>query len=141
MRGQAKGRERMENSQIFPSTNAILTGARSMPIAELERLVNQLIAIRTERVAPHLTAEEGGLLTCINQGLPTTDRYRLRELLGRKDDGSITDIEWQELTALTDRLDLIQADQLTALTELGQLRGITLDEVMTQLGIQFPNYD
>jgi hypothetical protein len=60
----------MENPQIPPSTNAILTAARSMPIAELERLIDQVIAIRAERVAPHLTAEQSRLLSRINQGLP-----------------------------------------------------------------------
>ncbi|HKX31237.1 MAG TPA: STAS/SEC14 domain-containing protein [Blastocatellia bacterium] len=131
----------MENPQTPPSTSAILTAARSMPIAELERLVDQVIAIRAERVAPHLTAEESRLLARINQGLPGADRSRMRALIEKRDNEAITEAEWQELAALTDRLELMQADRLGALTGLAGLRGITLDEVMTQLGIQFPDHD
>jgi hypothetical protein len=42
---------------------------------------------------------------------------------------------------LTDRLELLHAERLAALTELAKLRGVTLDEVMSQLGIQFPEHD
>lgn len=131
----------MENLQNSPSANAILTAVRQMPIAEMEQLVDQVIAIRAERVAPHVTADESALLACINQGLPADERARLRALVEKRDDETITDGEWQELASLTDRLELLHADRLAALAELAKLRGITLDEVMSQLGIQFPDHD
>ena len=131
----------MENMQTPPSMNAILTTVRQMPIDELEHLVDQVIAIRAERVAPHLTADESSLLARINQGLPTEDRARMRALIEKRDDETITAEEWQELAALTDRLELLHADRLAALAELAKLRGVTLDEVMSQLGIQFPDQD
>lgn len=131
----------MENLQASVSTNAILTAVRQMPIAELERLVDQVIAIRAARVAPHLTADESALLARINQGLPAADRAKLRALVALRDDETISAGEWQELAALTDQLELLHADRLGALVELAQLRGVTLDEVMSQLGIQFPDHD
>jgi hypothetical protein len=131
----------MENMQSSPSVKAILTTLRQMPIAELEELVDQVIAIRAERVAPHLTADESALMTRINKGLPAEDRARMRALIERRDDETITTEEWQELTALTDRLELLHADRLAALAELAKLKGVTLDEVMRQLGIQFPDHD
>lgn len=131
----------MENLQTSPSTNAILTAVRQMPIAEMEQLVDQVIAIRAERVAPHVTADESALLARINQGLPADERARLRALVEKRDDETITDGEWQELASLTDRLELLHADRLAALAELAKLRGVTLDEVMSQLGIRFPDHD
>ena len=131
----------MENMQTSPSVNAILTTVREMPIAELEQLVDQVIAIRAERVAPHLTADESALLARINQGLPAEDRARMRALIEKRDDETIAAEEWRELAALTDRLELLHADRLAALAELAKLRGVTLDEVMSQLGIQFPDHD
>jgi hypothetical protein len=131
----------MENMQTSPSVNAILTTVRQMPISELEQLVDQVIAIRAERVAPHLTADEGALLARINKGLSHEDRARMRALIERRDDETISTEEWQELAALTDRLELLHADRLAALVELAKLRGVTLDEVMSQLGIQFPDHD
>jgi hypothetical protein len=68
----------MENMQTSPSVNAILTAMRQMPIAELEQLVDQVIAIRAERVAPHLNADESASLARINQSLPAEDRNRMR---------------------------------------------------------------
>lgn len=121
--------------------NAILTTVRQMPIAELEQLVDQVIAIRAERVAPHLTADESVLLARINQGLSAEDRARMRALIEKRDDETIAAEEWRELAALTDRLELLHADRLAALAELAKLRGVTLDEVMKQLGIQFPDHD
>jgi len=131
----------MENLQTSPSASAILTAVRQMPIAEMEQLVDQVISIRAERVAPHVTADESALLARINQGLPDDDRARLRALVEKRDDETITEAEWQELAALTDRLELLHADRLAALAELAKLRGVTLDEVMSQLGIQFPDHD
>ena len=41
-----------------------------MPITELEQLVDQVIAIRAERVAPHLSADERALLARSPAGKP-----------------------------------------------------------------------
>ena len=131
----------MENMQASPSVNAILTTVRQMPIADLEQLVDQVIAIRAERVAPHLTADESALLARINKGLSQEDRVRMHALIEKRDDETITTEEWQELASLTDRHELLHADRLAALVELAKLRGITLNEVMSQLGIQFPDHD
>ncbi len=78
----------MENTQTSPSVKAILTTMREMPIAELEQLVDQVIAIRAERVAPHSTADESALLARINHGLPTEDRDRMRALMEKRDEAS-----------------------------------------------------
>jgi hypothetical protein len=128
----------MENVETPPSVNAILTVVRQMPIAEMEQLVDQIIAIRAKRVAPHLTADESTLLARINKGLPAEDRARVRALIEKRDDETITAEEWRELAAITDRLEWLHADRLAALAQLAKLRGVTLDEVMGQLGIQFP---
>jgi hypothetical protein len=131
----------MENLQPSVSSNAILTIVRQMPIAELEQLVDQVIAIRAERVAPRLTADESRLLERINQGLAANDRARMRTLSEKRDNGSLLEAEWDETAALTDRLELLHADRLDALVELAKLRGVTLDEMMSQLGIRFPDHD
>jgi hypothetical protein len=131
----------MENMQTSPSVNAILSTVRQMPIAEMEQLVDQVIAIRAERVAPHLTADESALLARINQSLSAEDRDRMRALIDKRDDEALAAEEWRKLAVLTDRFEVLHADRLAALAELAKLRGITLDEVMSQLGIQLPDHD
>jgi DNA integrity scanning protein DisA with diadenylate cyclase activity len=131
----------MENLLPSSSSNAILTAVRQMSIAELEHLVAQVIAIRAERVAPHLGADEGALLARINQALSSLERIRMRALIEKRDDETLTPAEWQELTSLTDKLELLHADRLAALAELAQVRGVTFDTVIAQLGLQFPDHD
>jgi hypothetical protein len=100
----------MESLPTSLSMNAILRAARQMPIAE------------------------------INKGLSHEGRTRMRALIEKRDDETSATEEWQELLSLTDRLELLHADRLAALVELSKLRGVTLDEVMGQLGIQFTDH-
>lgn len=90
---------------------------------------------------PHLTATERELLSRTNQRLSDAERNRMRALIEKGDGEILAGAEWQELTALTDRLELLHADRLAALAELARLRGVTLDEVMSQVGIRFPDQD
>lgn len=131
----------MENLLTSPSSNAILIAARQMSIAELEQVVDQMLALRAERVAPHLSAEESALLERINQGLSASERVRMRALLEKRDEQTLAPAEWQDLTALTDKLELLHADRLAALADLAQVRGVTLDTVIQQLGLHFPDHD
>lgn len=131
----------METMATTPSANTILTAVRQMPIPELEHLVDQVIAIRAARVAPHLSADESALLARINRGLAAPERARMQWLIDKRDGATLTQDEWQEFVALTDQLEILHADRLAALVELSQLRGVTLDETMQQLGIQFPDHD
>lgn len=131
----------MENLHPPPSPEAIIEAVKRLPLAELERLANQVIAIRAERRAPHLTADESALLARINQALPSQERARISTLIIKRDAQTITPAELEELIALTDKLELLHADRLAALAELASLRGITFDEVMSQLGIRFPDHD
>lgn len=120
----------MENLQTSPSMNTILMLMRQTPILEMEKLVDQIIAIRAERVAPHLTADESLLLSLINKCLPA-EGDRMHAIIEKRDDETIIAEEWQELAALTDRLEMLHADRLTALAELAKLRDVTLYEIMS----------
>ena len=119
----------------------IIAAVKRLPLPELEQLVDQVIAIRAERRAPHLTADESALLSRINQGLSAPERARMKALIAKRDDQTITPAELEELMALTDRLELLHADRLAALAQLASLRGVTLDGIMNQLGIRFPDHD
>src|SRR5262249_24987091 len=131
----------MQNVKNPASPEEIIRVVRQLPLQQLEQVVDQVIAIRAERRAPHLTRNEGELLRRINRGLATTERARLSELIRRRDAETITPTQLQELIGMTDRLEELQADRLAALAELATLRGITFDQVISQLGIQFPDHD
>jgi len=80
------------------------------------------------------------LLARINQGLPAALRERITCLRARREDGSITDVEYEELTRLTDRTEALHADRMAALVDLAKCRGISLAALMDQLGIHFPEH-
>jgi hypothetical protein len=123
------------------SAEEIIQVVKQLPLPELEQLVDRVIAIGAERRAPHLTGNESELLSRINQSLPAGDRARLKELIDKRDAETITSTELHELIGMTDRLEKLQAERLAALAELAALRGVTFDEVINRLGIQFPEHD
>jgi hypothetical protein len=131
----------MQNARNPASAEEIIQVVRQLPLRELDQVADQVIAIRAERRAPHLTGNESDLLGRINRGLPAAERVRLNELISQRDAEMITPSELQELIGLTDRLEKLQAERLAALAELATLRGVTLDEVINHLGIQFPDHD
>jgi hypothetical protein len=131
----------METTQDTLSPDGILAAVKQLPLPELEQVADQVIAIRAERRAPHLSADESALLARINQSLRAQEKARMQALVAKRDDERISPLELEELTVLTDRLELLQADRLAALAELASLRAVTLDGLMRQLGIHFPDHD
>jgi hypothetical protein len=121
------------------STDQILSAMEQLSAAELENLVPRVIAPRASRRAPHLDAEESKLLSRVNQGLPAALKSRLTDLEEKRNDGSLTDAEGEELLTLSDRVEQLHAERIEALAELARLRGITLPGLMDQLGIRFPD--
>ena len=107
--------------------------------AELELLVPQVIALGAARRAPHLEPEESKLLARVNVGLPADLKSRLAELEEKRDLGSLTEAEAEELLTLSDRVERLHAERLQALADLAKLRGTTLTALMDQLGIRFPD--
>jgi hypothetical protein len=78
------------------------------------------------------------LLQKIGEGLPDTVQARYNTLQQTLLAEEITPEEHNELLSLIDVVEQADADRLQALIELAQLRNITLDELMAQLGIQQP---
>ena len=78
------------------------------------------------------------MLVRINQGLPSELRERLAILRAKREDESLTDAEYEELTRLTDRAEELHADRMAALVELARLRGVSLPVLLERLGIHLP---
>jgi hypothetical protein len=128
----------METTSSRLSTDEIISAVAQLSLPELEQVFDQVLALQAERKADHLSAAESALLLRINEGLPSELRERLAALRDRREDETITDAEYQELTRLTDQAEELNADRLGALVELATLRGISLPVLMDQLDIHFP---
>lgn len=122
------------------SLNELLNGVAQLDTPELEHLLSQVLTLRAKRIAPSLPAEEAGLLEKINQGLPSDAQQRYNELTAKRRAEALTPDEYQELLSLIDRIEQADAERVQALTELAQLRQISVMTLMAELGIRPPPY-
>jgi hypothetical protein len=67
--------------------------------------------------------------------LPDELRQPYARLLQKRDARTLTPAEHEELIRLSDAVETFQARRLELLAELAQLRGVTLDTVLQDLGI------
>jgi hypothetical protein len=128
----------MEAPSSQLSTEQIISAVSHLSLPELEQVFEHVLALQAERKAAHLSTAESALLAHINQGLPSVLRERIACLRARREDESITDAEYEELTRLTDRAEELHTDRMAALVELAKCRGVSLAVLMDQLGIYFP---
>jgi hypothetical protein len=122
------------------SIEQIISAVSHLSLSELRHILDHILALQAERKAAHLPERESVLLIRINQGLPCDLRTRLTLLRDKREDGTITDAEYEELTQLTDRAEEVHADRMAALVELATLRGVSLPVLLEQLGIHFPEH-
>src|SRR6266568_103639 len=100
------------------SIEQIISAVSHLSLPELEQVFDRVLALQAERKAAHLPAAESALLVRINQGLPSELRERIAILRANREDESMTDAEYEELTRLTDRAEELHADRMAALVEL-----------------------
>ena len=92
------------------------------------------------QLPPHLSPEEGRLLTEINTGFSEDTWKRFHELVARRQEEILTEVERAELLSLTTQMERANVERLKKLIELARLRGVKLEELMDQLGIRDPGY-
>ena len=112
-----------------------------MPLNELEQLVGSVLAVRAERVAPHLSGEESKLLRIIQQTLPDENRLRMKELQTLRDGGELSAQGFAELAELIEELEIVHAERMKAAASLAELHGVTLQTEMRQVGLRLPDYE
>ena len=122
------------------STEQIISAVARLSLPELEQVFDHVIALQAQRKAAHLPAAESALLVRINQGLPSALCNRMAFLKAKREDESITDAEYEELTRYSDQAEELHADRMAALAELARFRGVSLPVLMEQLGIHFPEH-
>jgi hypothetical protein len=129
------------NTHQNPSSKQIISAVQTMPLDELEKLVSNVLAVRAERIAPHLTGEETKLLRIIQKTLPDKNRQRMKELQLLRDDGKLSSEGFAELAKLIEKLEIIHAERINAVIALADLRGITFQTAMKQVGLNLPDYE
>ena len=129
------------NAQQNPSTQQIISAAQTMPLEELEKLVGSVLAVRAERVASHLSGEETKLLRIIQKTLPGKSLKRMKELQLLRDEEKLTPQGFAELAKIIEKLEEIHAERINAVIALADLRGITFQTALQQVGLTLPDYE
>jgi hypothetical protein len=113
----------------------LLKDVSQMPLLEMERFVQSVNALITQKKTTDKTYRERFLLGKINQTVLAKEKIERYQLLVRRlEVETISDVEYTEFMALTDLEEQIRLERMTYLLELAQLRSITLPQLMTNLG-------
>jgi hypothetical protein len=84
---------------------------------------------------PVATADETKLLKAIYKKLPFNLIQRYETLTEKRKEEAINSAEYEELMTLTKKMEQHNVDRLEHIVNLAALRGVTPQELMTQLGL------
>ena len=114
----------------------LLKDVAQMPLPEIERFVQSVNALITQRKTTDKTYQDRLLLRKINEtilGATKTKRYQL--LVQKLEAETISDSEYKEFMQLAEAEETICYERLIYLVELAQIRSITLPQLMENLGL------
>ncbi len=113
----------------------LLKGAAQMGTEDLERFMDKLSHLLARRKTPKPSERELELLKIIYEPLKAKTQHRYDMLSAKLQAESISPKEHQELLDLVEVAEGHNVDWLKALIELAQLRGVSVEDLMMQLGL------
>jgi hypothetical protein len=122
------------------SSEDLLKAVGQLSQSDLRKFISQAIAIQAQRTTSSLMQRESELLLKINQGIPVDIQKSYNDLIAKRDAELLTNDEYKELLRLTEQIEKQQAQRIEYLAELASLKGISLNTLMENLGIQTQNY-
>lgn len=123
------------NSKIKVGFDELLQGLSSLETVDIERFMKELGVVLAKRKAPNFSKRETELLIKINQGWAVEKQARYDVLAEKLRKETISEKEHKELLQLSDESEGMDVERLRNLIELSQLRKVSLDTLMLQLGL------
>ena len=105
----------------------------------LDRHILQRLKEESKQPESSLNQEEK-LLSKIDQWIPEHQLKTYRALVKKRMAENISESEYQELLRLTDVVETAHAVRMKHLMDLSILRGISLDQIMKDLGLRHQRY-
>jgi LDH2 family malate/lactate/ureidoglycolate dehydrogenase len=105
-----------------------------LSIDEIGTFAQEVLALRARRVAPALAVGEATLLERINGTLSSEQMARHRELVHRRDEGTLSPSEHASRVELSDAIEVLDADRVAARVEFARRHDMTLDVAMASRG-------
>lgn len=122
--------------EVQLGSEELLKAVEQLHQQDLEKFVSQVIILHTQRKSAKLLKYESELFLKINQDI-SCDLNSYHNALGsRTDEENLTNEEYRELLFLSEQIDKLQAHRLEYLADLAHLHGISLTELMKNLGFQ-----
>lgn len=115
--------------------NDILKLMSQLEVKELEAFLSDAAVILAELKTPKINKQEVVLFLKINNWINPKTEQRYEELRNKMRKNLITKSEHEELLKLVDIVELHNAERISNLYTLSQIRKISLDELMKDLGI------
>ncbi len=123
------------------SVAEILDTARGLDITKFEHLFSELSVIRIQKNKwPILNGVESQLLTKINNPFDEKKWERLKYLDWKSEFEMLSEKEESDLLKLSEIYESYGVEKLKNLSQLAQIRQISIDELMENLGITHQNY-
>ncbi|SEA76986.1 hypothetical protein SAMN05660964_02387 [Thiothrix caldifontis] len=117
------------------STEDLLHGVESLPTEELEQFVARVLVLCARRKANSLNEQESRLLQLINRPVPTTVQSRYDLLTHKQRANTLSANEYAELLQVIEQIEQFDTERVQHLVTLAQLRQVSLDKLMHDLGI------
>lgn len=128
----------MQSENTIPN---LLIGFSEMPLKELNYFIRELNALAIRKRFLDIGKRDKLLLRKINETvLPEAIMERYLYLQDKMEVDNLSDAEYQELLNLVTQEEKIRNKRFQYLLELSQLRGISLTELMNNLGLNILNY-
>jgi hypothetical protein len=117
----------------------LLQAASQLPPQELEDFVAAITAIYRQKQTSARSPEEA-LVETIHRSLSPERQARWDELIRKRDEASLIPVEYDELLELTEQVEELNVQRITALSTLAQSRGLDLRSMMRELNLPEPSY-
>jgi hypothetical protein len=129
-------------SRSLRTARDVLDAVKHLPPGELQEFQQQFAAWSAENNGHNGTllaeTDEDSLLAAVrdNSTLPPAEQRRFNRLRRKRQAGTLSKTEEQQLQALWSRVEQMNATRLEALAELARRRGIDVKTVMAELGLR-----
>lgn len=123
--------------QTQVSLETLLNSLKQLNSSELAQVASQTALLRAQQNSSHLGEIESELMTKIQStAVPLQTQRRLHDLDAKSQRSGLSKVEQQELMQLVDEVEQLNANRVSLLLELANLRGISLHQIMTDLQIE-----
>lgn len=125
-------------SEVNIDVKDLIGGVSELDTRDIEHILAEIGMILAQRKASSLPKRETELLQKIGAGIAEVIQSRYDVLQTKLLAEQITPDEHRELLDLIEIVEAADAERLRYLIELAQLRKVSLDELLSQLGIHHP---